>query len=415
MMARSLARHFAIISSPTAGHINPLQVLGAALIAMGHRVTVVHVPGAARLITDPAIGFAALPGDTDGDAAFDAFLAKLADPQGPRGLRRMIHATVEMTRALLDGASAVIERIGADTVIADAVEPAGPLVAQRLGLPCVVSVTGLPLMREPTVPPPFIGWPYRRDTVGLVRNHGGYAIADWLMRASAQLLDDRRRDWGLGRADAPLVQVAQCPRALDYPRVELPPRFRYGSPWRAGPQPRVTLPDDGRPLIFCSLGTLQGSRRALFAAMAQACADVGARAVIGHGSGLTPDEETALPGDPLVRAFWPQEQVLRQCAAAMLHCGFNTVLDALAAGVPIVALPIAYEQPATAERLAWTGAGIVVPVRRLDTNALTRALRSVIAEPRYRQAAVRIGADMATAGGAAGAAAAIDTELAARR
>ena len=51
--------------------------------------------------------------------------------------------------------------------------------------------------------------------------------------------------------------------------------------------------------------------------------------MIAHGGGLSADEEAGLPGNPLVRAFWPQRAVLRRCAAAVLHGGFNTVLDAL--------------------------------------------------------------------------------------
>jgi len=145
--------------------------------------------------------------------------------------------------------------------------------------------------------------------------------------------------------------------------------------------------------------------------MAAACAAIGARAVIGHGGGLSEAEETALPGDPLVRAFWPQSSVLQQCAAAVLHGGFNTVLDALAAGVPIVALPIGFEQPATAARLARLGAARVLSPRRLGVAELARALQQVVLEPAYRDAASSIAAEIKASGGAAEAATAISAAL----
>ncbi|MET0269584.1 MAG: glycosyltransferase [Sphingomonas sp.] len=406
------ARHIGIISSPTPGHLNPLQALGAALIAQGHRVTIVHVPGVDRFVTVPGIGFAALPHAPE---PIDAFFWKLAQPGGPIGLNRMIRATAAMTGTLLRHAPAVLERIGADAVIADAVEPAGPLIAARLGVPHVVSVTGLPLLAEESVPPPFLGWRYRTDAIGRMRNRGGYRVADRLMRPVTRVLDACRHEWGLaGDGPPPLVHVAQCPRGLDYPREALPPQFRYGSPWRAAAAADPDVPEDGRPLVFCSLGTLQGSRRGLFATMAAACAMIGARAVIGHGGGLSPAEEAGLPGDPLVRAFWPQEAVLRGCAAAVLHGGFNTVLDALAAGVPIVALPIAFEQPATAARLVRVGAGRALLPRWLGVRALAAALDEVIRAPGYRAAARAIAGEMAAAGGAAGAAATISAALARR-
>jgi UDP:flavonoid glycosyltransferase YjiC (YdhE family) len=406
------ARHLAVLTSPLPGHLNPLQVLGAELVALGHRVTVVHIAGAARFLGDGAIGFAPLPQAVIGGGDLDGYLDTLARPSGPAAFARMIRRTAALTEALLDGAPAVLERIGADAVLADAVEPAGPLIARKLGLSCIEAVTGLPLMRERGVPPPFLGWPYRPDAWGLFRNGGGYAVSDRLMRPIARVLAARRRAWGLGRdADEPLLHVAQCPRGLDFPRAALPPRFLYGAPWRRAAADAAALPDDGRPLVFCSLGTLQGSRAGLFGIMAAACAAIGARAVIGHGGGLTPDEEARLPGQPLVRAFWPQTAVLRHCAAAVLHGGFNTVLDALAAGVPMVLLPIAFEQPGTAARVARIGAGRVLSSRGLRVATLARALAEVMDEPGFRAAAARSAAEIGEAGGAGQAAAAISAAL----
>ena len=404
-------RHIAVIAPPTVGHINPLQVLGRELAALGHRVTIVHVGDVTRFVTDPAIGFAAV--DAGEAGALDAYLSVLGQPTGAFGLTRMIRATAAMTATLLDGAPATLARIGAEAVIADTAEPAGAVVAERLRLPFVASVTGLPLLREDNVPPPFLGWRYRADPIGRNRNNGGYAVADILMRPITRVLDERRRAWGLGREAEPLRWVAQCPRGFDYPRSVLPETFAYGGPWRYAEEDRPALDfaADARPLVFCSLGTLQGSRRALLQVMAAACAAVGARAVIGHGGGLTPAEEAALPGDPLVRDFWPQEAVLRRCAAAVLHGGFNTVLDALAAGVPIVALPIAFEQPGTAARINYVGAGRVLSPRGLTTTMLAEALRGVMAAPSYRAAARRIGDEMAASGGAARAAALVSAAL----
>ena len=401
---------FAALAPPLAGHLNPLQVLGAALTRLGHRVTIVHVSDASRFMHEDMVDFAPLPLRPDTEP-LDWYLATLARPTGPTGIRRTIHATAAMTAALLDGAPDVLARIGADAVIADAVEPAGPLVAARLGLPHAVAVTGLPLMAEPGVPPPFVHWRYRTGTLARWRNRAGHAVSDLLMRPIARVLADRRRDWGVA-SDRARLHVAQCPRGLDYPRVELPARFLYTGPWRREPEPEADLPNDGRPLIFCSLGTLQGSRRALFATMAAACARVGARAVIGHGGGLTAAEEAGLPGSPLVRTFWPQQAVLRHCAAAILHGGFNSVLDALAASVPVVALPIAFEQPATAARLVRIGAGLSLSPHGLTTRALSRALLQVMEQASYRAAAGHVAVEIAQAGGAARAAAAISAAFA---
>lgn len=402
-------RHFAIIAPPTPGHVNPLQELGAELIRLGHRITFVHQADVAPLVTRMHVGFEPLPTTIDDEQSLARYNAVLAAPTGPVGLSHMIRATASMSERLLDYAPAAIKRIGADALIADSAEPAGELLAQSLGLPFAVSVTGLPLLGEADVPPPYLGWKYRANAIGRFRNRGGYWVAERLMRPVTDTLDRYRREWGLTRGgDGARVYVAQCPQALDYPRKHLPPDFHYGGPWRQQSLPDSDLPADDRPLVFCSLGTLQGSRQRLFATMSAACATIGARAVIGHGGGLTSTQAAALPGDPLVRALWPQENVLRRCSAAVLHGGFNTMLDALAAGVPVLALPIAFEQPGTAARLKWVGAGEVASPGFITVRGLAAKLSRVMSDLGYRRVAAGLSAQMKAAGGAASAAARID-------
>ncbi len=327
----------------------------------------------------------------------------------------MIRSTAAMTELLLKALPSALSSLDIDAVIADSVEPAGALVARHLRLPFVTAVTGLPLLREPTVPPPFLGWAYRPDAVGRNRNSGGYAVSDLLMLPITTMVSTYARRWGLDSNPrhqwSDRLQIAQCPAGLDFPRTALPQSFRYGAPWRLD-EPEEQLPDDdGRPLIFCSLGSLQGARRSLFAAMTAACAAVGARAVVAHGGGLSDREAHSLPGNPLVRAFWSQTRVLPRCSAAILHGGFNTVLDALAAGVPIVAVPLAFEQPATAARLKRIGAARVVSAAEAGKGGLEPALRLVLSDPKYRHAARMLATNMAAAGGAAEAAAMVDAAL----
>lgn len=408
-------RHIAIIAPPTAGHINPLVALGEALAATGSDITVIHMAEAASLVSDSAVRFAALDHPEDREGMLARHLATLAQPSGPIGLPRMIRSTASMTSLLLKALPAALTKLGIDAVIADSVEPAGALVARHLRLPFVTAITGLPLLKEPTVPPPFLGWTYRPDTIGLNRNRGGYAVSDLLMKPITGTVSAYARFWGLDPDPkhqwSNRLQIAQCPARLDFPRIELPSSFRYGAPWRRSEAVETLPMDDERPLIFCSLGSLQGARRSLFAAMTSACAAVGARAVVAHGGGLSDREAGSLPGDPLVRASLPQTRILQQCSAAILHGGFNTVLDALAAGIPIVAVPLAFEQPATAARLARAGAACVVSPADAGRGGLERSLRRVLTNPTYRQAARLFATDIAAGGGAHEAAVLIDAAL----
>jgi zeaxanthin glucosyltransferase len=80
------------------------------------------------------------------------------------------------------------------------------------------------------------------------------------------------------------------------------------------------------------------------------------------------------------------------------------VLDSLSWGVPLVSVPITYEQPAIASRMEWCGAGQVVPFSKLNSGRLRKAIREVLAEARYRAAAERVRESIRQAGGAARAA-----------
>jgi MGT family glycosyltransferase len=392
-----MPRHIAIVAPPVPGHYDPLKVLAARLAERGHRISFVHMADAAALV--PGFGFEAVGARTHGPGALARYTDQLARAARPTGFFGMIRATAAITEMLLEELPETLHRIGADAVIADATEPAGGLVARHLRLPWATSVTGLPLLREPLVPPPFVAWPYQPDQAGMKRNRTGYRIADLFSRPITRVLARYGARWGLDPnahgGFSPELQVAQCPAALDFPREQLPPHFHYCGPWRENASEPLDLPGDERPLVYCSLGSLQGNRPALFAAMTQACADLGARAVVAHGGKLSDADARALPGDPIVRAHWHQPLILPRCRAAILHGGFNTVLDALAAGVPMLVAPIAFEQPGTAARLVRAGTG-----HRLSKNGDIRtALATLLADASARRNAERIAAVMQTLGG----------------
>ncbi|MEP9350360.1 glycosyltransferase [Xanthobacter sp. KR7-225] len=400
--------HFAVVAPPLPGHYNPLLVLARALGRRGHRVTFLHMADAGRLVAGKGADFHAVGQGTYPAGALKAYVDRLAKPTGLIGLLGTLRATAAQTDMLCRDLPAALRAIGAEAMIADQTEAAGGLVARALGLPFLSTATALPLNREPSVPPPFVPWPYDVSEKGLVMNKGGYWVTDLLMSPMRKVLMRHGAAFGLDpfadQGFSPLLTVSQVPRALDFPRAELPATFHYGSPWRDGasPVPAAPLdlaPDDGRPLVFCSLGTLQGARADIFLKVAEGARDLGARLLIAHGGLLVPREVARLEALCEVRAFVPQQEVLARCKAAVLHCGMNTVLDAMAAGVPLVAVPIAFEQPATAARLAYHGVAQVVPAGRLSRRRLRAALGAVLGEPGFTAAARRVSAALVDGGG----------------
>ncbi|KAK3125993.1 hypothetical protein QOZ80_7BG0612440 [Eleusine coracana subsp. coracana] len=91
------------------------------------------------------------------------------------------------------------------------------------------------------------------------------------------------------------------------------------------------------------------------------------------------------PAQGIVIQGWaPQRRVLghRACGAFLTHCGWSSVMEAMAAGVPMVALPMHIDQPINANLVAELGAAVRVPQRRrfgeFRAEDVARAVRAVM-------------------------------------
>lgn len=141
----------------------------------------------------------------------------------------------------------------------------------------------------------------------------------------------------------------------------------------------------GQPLIYASLGTVQNRLLETFQTIAEACQNLDAQLVIALGGGTAPESLPVLPGSPLVVGYAPQLELLQQTTLTITHAGMNTTLESLSNGVPMVAIPIANDQPGVAARIAWTGTGEVVPLKRLSVSKLRRAIARVLTEDSYKR------------------------------
>ncbi|HEX3684288.1 MAG TPA: nucleotide disphospho-sugar-binding domain-containing protein [Bryobacteraceae bacterium] len=412
--------HFGIISPPVPGHIHPFGALGRELMARGHRVTLFHMPDVEERARHEGLGFVAI-GSLDHPAGSlpDSF-AKLTRLNGLAALRFTIEAIRKTTEMMCRDAPAALRYAGVGFLLADQTEPAGRTIAEHLCLPFVTICNALALNREPSVPPPFTAWAYRDSWPARMRNQIGYAMSDRIMRSIAQVISKYRVRWKLPahrhaeQSFSRLAQISQQPPAFDYPRRRLPRSFHYVGPLRRPSAQAVPFPWDeldGRPLVYASLGTLQNGREATFRCFAEACAGIDVQLVLTHGGGLDARAVSDLPGKPVVVSYAPQLELLSRASLTLTHAGLNTVLDSLSCGVPLVATPITYEQPAIAQRVEWCGAGRTVPFAKLQVDRVRAAVREVLADTGYRANAERVRDSIRQAGGVTRAADLIESFL----
>jgi UDP:flavonoid glycosyltransferase YjiC (YdhE family) len=82
--------------------------------------------------------------------------------------------------------------------------------------------------------------------------------------------------------------------------------------------------------------------------------------------------------------------VLPACAAVVSHGGSGTLLGALAAGLPLVLLPQGANQFENAKRCERIGVSVSLFPEDASAGAIADALRGVLEQPSYRDAAARV-------------------------
>jgi MGT family glycosyltransferase len=177
------------------------------------------------------------------------------------------------------------------------------------------------------------------------------------------------------------------------PVAERTPQSTWDPPW---------APNDGRPLVLVSFSTTrmwdQASRiRNTLAALAEEPVRI---LLIANANSLPPE----LPDNATVRPFVPHAEVLPSVSATVTHCGHGTVTASLGHGVPIAGLPNpAADQPFLARRIQALGAGLAMDGES-SPDIIRVAVRDLLDQPSFREAADRLGRAIRAAPGAAGAA-----------
>jgi UDP:flavonoid glycosyltransferase YjiC (YdhE family) len=121
----------------------------------------------------------------------------------------------------------------------------------------------------------------------------------------------------------------------------------------------------------------------------KALAGLRVRALVTLGEMLAEGEVQSTGAVVVVRSA-PHAEVLRQASLLITHCGHGTTLKALAAGVPIVCMPMGRDQDDTAARVVHAGAGVRLRPRS-SAETIGKAVTQVLADDRYRTNAQRAG------------------------
>src|SRR5262249_25541925 len=136
--------------------------------------------------------------------------------------------------------------------------------------------------------------------------------------------------------------------------------------------------------------------------------------VLSIGDQVDPKQIGPVPNNAIVVKRAPQLELLKQAAVCITHAGLNTVLESLAQGVPQVAIPVTYDQPGVAARIAHKTTGVVTSLDKLTADHVAFLLNEVLTDPTYRENALKMQRAIAEANGLSVAADVIEESLGAR-
>ncbi|MTJ07257.1 glycosyltransferase [Anabaena sp. UHCC 0204] len=401
--------HYGLMCPESTGHWNTILPLGKELQQRGHRVTLIGV-----LDAQPKAQAAGLEFRVIGESEFPlgsakASFDKLGELSGQEALKYTISIFRDMTNVTFRDAPTVIKDAGIEALLIDQTMSYGGTIADVSGLPLITICSAVVLNREPSIPPFMTNWSYSPAWWAKLRNKLGYKLLNRATQPITELIDNYRREKNLPAYSNPnqrysqLAQISQQPAELEFPRQNLPDWFHFTGPYHSPIGREVPdFPFDkltGQPLIYASMGTLQNRLLPVFQQIAAACQDLDAQLVISLGGSANPEVLQGIVGNPLVVRYAPQLQLLEKSDLTITHAGLNTTLECLTNGIPMVAIPIANDQPGVASRIVWSGCGEAVPVKKVNVDNLRTAINKVLTEDSYKKNALRLQAAIQKAGG----------------
>jgi zeaxanthin glucosyltransferase len=387
------------------GHLNPMVALASELKNRGHDVIFCAIIDTKETVTASNLDFRQIGSKDFPHGSVRELNEQMRKCKGKEGTRSFIRNQQQQCRAIFRDGPAVVRKLNLDGLVIDQSMLGGGTVAEHVGLPFIHIITGCPLNRNDAVPPFFSSRPYRSSFVTRIRNRLEYSLVNRVMRPVLDLINEQRRAWKLARfrtveeTFSTLAQITQLPEVLEYPAKISLPYFHYAGPfYKQSSRRPVNFPWEqliDRPLIYASLGTLMHhfpEVSKLFPMIVEACANLNLQLVLSLGgatdsAGVSTARGNNQPGGPIVVSYAPQLELLAKAAATITHGGLNTTLEALSHGLPLVALPIGYDQNGVAARLQWSKAGVVVSARKRSADEIRQAVKTVLQDGRHRSAA----------------------------
>ena len=184
--------------------------------------------------------------------------------------------------------------------------------------------------------------------------------------------------------------------SFDFPLAGLPDNVRYVGPQLDDPvwaAEQTWRRPGSEPLVLVATSSIFQHQTGLLQRIAQGLGTLPVRGLITTGLAVDPQEIQAPPNVEVVQAA-PHRQVLAEASVVVTHAGHGTVLKALAAGVPLVCVPMGRDQKDNTVRVLRIGAGVRIS-KKATPHQIAAAVSEILENPHYASAARRFAATLA--------------------
>jgi MGT family glycosyltransferase len=263
--------------------------------------------------------------------------------------------------------------------------PTAALVAQTYVRP----TPGLPLLGT--------GWSPGQSLLGKARDKVVPRAASWLVTPTLPRLNAVVERYELLPLDNVFEVFDRCSRVLvmtspsfDFTAPQLPENVRYVGPQLEDPAWAADVKwqrQGSEPLVLVATSSIYQDQINLLGRIAEALRQLPVHAVLTTGRAVDPAAIQAGPNVEVLRTA-PHARVLRDASVVVTHAGHGTVLKSLAAGVPLVCIPMGRDQKDNTVRVLRLGAGIRLSTKSTPAQ-IAAAVTEILERPHYRAAARR--------------------------
>lgn len=290
----------------------------------------------------------------------------------------------------LDVVMSGLEKNRPDVIISDALALAGRLAAWKLNIPLVMFFSSYAPGRDFSI---FRTWP---DYPGSSAREAAAKMAEaFQQQYGGKLLTPAEIFEGTAELNICALSRSLQPGSFGddflFAGAQVAPRSGDDA-W--------TPPQNGKPLLYTSLGSLFNHWPAFYRMLFPAVRDLDINVLCSIGRSIRTEELGEVPENVTLMRFTPQLEVLRHADCFITHAGTGSVMEAMYHGVPCLCLPQMEEQIFTASRLKELGAASGVLLRQNVTEeSLREGILHLLHDENARQQAKLLSEKVRAEGG----------------